>query len=248
MFNQVPLTDSLTNFFASGWPPFIWHDPVMQEAWPKWFHFFPEFQCAMRTDDGKLAATVHAVPLRWTAPFEMLPDGMEMYESGWDWVIEQSIEDYLYGRQPNVLSAAAIVVAPEMQGQGLAGEAVKHLKYLAKQHGFKALIAPLRPSEKRFFRDMDIKDYIAMRKSGTDLPFDPWIRLHVKLGARIVKPCLESVIISESLDKWTQWTGVTFDQSGLYPIPGGDEPLIVDVEANQGDYSASGVWVVHSIE
>ena len=60
----------------------------MQEAWSKWFHFFPKFQCALRTDDGKLAATVHAVPLKWTAPFEMLPDGMEMYESGWDWVIE----------------------------------------------------------------------------------------------------------------------------------------------------------------
>ena len=119
---------------------------------------------------------------------------------------------------------------------------------LAKTHGFKAVIAPLRPSEKRFFRDMDIKDYIAMRKPGTDLPFDPWIRLHVKLGARIIKPCLESVVISEPLEKWTQWTGVTFDKSGLYSIPGGDEPLVVDVEENQGDYSASGVWVVHEIE
>ncbi|MBR6436232.1 MAG: GNAT family N-acetyltransferase [Thermoguttaceae bacterium] len=247
MFNPIPLSETLTNFFASGWPPFIWHDPVMQQAWSKWFLFFPEFQCALAIN-GKLAATVHAVPLRWNAPFESLPDGMEMYESGWDWIIEQSLEDFYYERKPNVLSAAAIVVAPEMQGKGLAREAVKHLKNLARFYGFKALIAPLRPSQKRLFPDTDIEDYIAMKQPGTDLPFDPWIRLHVKLGARIIKPCLESVVISEPLEKWTQWTGVTFDKSGLYSIPGGDEPLVVDVEENQGDYSASGVWVVHDID
>lgn len=247
MFTQVPLTDSLTEFFASGWPPFIWNDPVMQRAWKEWFQYFPEFQYAEMVN-GKLAASVHAVPLRWDAPFEDLPDGMNTFDSGWDWVIEQSMEDYCFKQTPNVLSAAAIVVAPEMQGQGLAGEAVNHLKYLAKLHGFNAVIAPLRPSQKRLYPDMDIEEYISMKKPGTDLPFDSWIRLHVRLGARIIKPCLESIIISEPLEKWTQWTGVSFDKSGVYAIPGGDEPLIVDVEENQGDYSAAGVWVVHEID
>ena len=218
----------------------------MQWAWPKWFEFFPQYQCTLK-EEGEIIACVNAVPLFWDAPFEQLPDGLESADSGWDWVVTQSIMDFNNGVTPNALSAAAIVVAKQAQGRGLAAEAVQHLKTMARENGLKAVIAPLRPSKKREYPHLEIEEYIQMRQEGSDLPFDPWLRLHVKLGGRIIKPCLESVVISENLDTWTKWTGVKFPQSGLYDIPGGDEPLIADVEENRGDYAASGVWTVHDV-
>ncbi len=243
-FTSCKLTSSLTRFFSAGWPPFIWNDPIMQTVWPKWFEYFPEYQFVLKIN-RKIAACVNAVPLNWTESLQSLPDGQETIESGWDWVMQKSIEDFQLHKKPNLLSAAAIVVAPEFQGQGIASAAVEHLKQVSKQAGFKALIAPLRPSKKRDYPNLEIDEYMELKLPGTDLPLDPWLRLHVKAGGRIIKSCVESIVISAPLDKWTQWTNVQFDKSGLYTIPGGDEQLIVDLEENCGDYAASGVWVVH---
>jgi len=49
------------------------------------------------------------------------------------------------------------------------------------------LVAPVRPSWKDRFPLTSIVDYtIWQRRNG--IPFDPWIRVHVRLGARILLP------------------------------------------------------------
>ena len=46
------------------------------------------------------------------------------------------------------------------------------------------------------------------------LPFDPWLRVHARAGARIVKVCPESMIIPGTVAEWEEWTEMRFPASG----------------------------------
>lgn len=279
-FYPAELSDSLTRFCASGWPPFIWNDPAMQFAWPQWFRNFPEYQYEFRDGSGRRLACVHTVPLRWDESWSNLPDGLNLTDdspvpdwnawggdfdgffsdcpklggalSGWDWVIAQSLQDFQAGRSPNVLSAAATVVSSNARGQGLAGESIKWMKEIARAHGLKYVIAPLRPSRKRDFPNMDFTQYCQKRQvrdNGQVLPFDPWLRLHVKLGGRLIKPCFRSIRIRQPISVWRDWLEI--DEipvnSGRLTIPDADSLLEIDETAGIGYYSASGVWAIHNV-
>lgn len=290
-FIPAEFSDTLTHFFASGWPTFIWNDPALQHFWPLWFRYFPEYQYEFRSDNGQLLACVHTVPLRWDASLSDLPDGRALsddfptpswetaiYEnsetlvktlSGWDWAMTQSLSDVLRGRSPNLLSAAATVVSPAARGQGLASQAVDWMKEIASQHGLQYLIAPLRPSHKRDFPFLDFIQYGQKTKidvEGRAYPYDPWLRLHVKKGGRLIHPCFRSIRIRQPLPVWKSWVPsieeeltkreeltnqtrrANEDLACQIPLPEADSPLLVDWKSQTGYYSASGMWCVHEIQ
>jgi hypothetical protein len=93
---------------------------------------------------------------------------------------------------------------------------------------------------------ISIDDYIAW-KTIDDLPFDAWLRVHARVGARIIKPCHESMVIRGNRAEWETWTGMNFPQSGTYHIPGALNPIEMDLERDEGIYVEPNVWVVHEL-
>ena len=73
---------------------------------------------------------------------ETLPNG------GWDQVIRWGHQDRLAGVSPTAISALEIMVAPRLQGRGIAQVMLGALRDNARRLGFAELYAPLRPTDK----------------------------------------------------------------------------------------------------
>ena len=117
---------------------------------------------------------------------------------------------------------------------------------IGKAKGFKSLIAPVRPNQKSSYPLIKIDDYITW-KTEDGLPFDAWLRVHARIGGRIIKACHEAMIIRGSRADWESWTRMKFPQSGEYFIPGALNPIEMNVEKDEGIYVEPNVWVVHTL-
>ena len=123
---------------------------------------------------------------------------------------------------------------------------VKAMGAIGKSKGFNNLVAPVRPNQKSKYPLTSIDDYITW-KTDEGLPFDAWLRVHVRAGARIIKPCHQAMIIRGTRAEWEEWTGLKFPQSGGYVVPGALNPMEMDVEKDEGIYIEPNVWMVHEI-
>ena len=52
-------------------------------------------------------------------------------------------------------------------------------------------------------------------------PFDPWVRVHTQLGARIGPVIPRSLNITGTVAEWEAWTGLQFPETGAYVFPAG---------------------------
>jgi len=93
---------------------------------------------------------------------------------------------------------------------------------------------------------INIDDYIKW-ETDESLPFDAWLRVHVRLGGRIIKTCHESKIIRGTRSEWEQWTKIIFPQSGEYIIPSALNPIQMNIEKDEGIYVEPNVWMAHEI-
>jgi hypothetical protein len=114
------------------------------------------------------------------------------------------------------------------------------------EHGFDTLVAPVRPSWKARYPLVPIDRYISWT-TPEGLPLDPWLRVHARLGATVVRPCPESMTIPGSVADWESWTGMAFPESGDYVVPGALELVSVDRQADTGLYVEPNVWMHHRI-
>ena len=63
-----------------------------------------------------------------------------------------------------------------------------------------------------------IERYVAWtREDG--LPFDPWLRVHARIGGEILAPEPKSLRITGTAAEWEGWTGMAFPESGSYVFP-----------------------------
>jgi hypothetical protein len=67
-------------------------------------------------------------------------------------------------------------------------------------------------------------------KNEKGLPFDPWLRVHVKQNGKIIKPCSKAVIIKGTVEQWETWTVMNFPESGMYVVDGALCPCIKESE------------------
>lgn len=223
------------------WPEFMLHDPV-SDRFSDLFRLFPDFQFVM-VDPGndETVAIVNSIPFQWDESIEDLPD------DGWDWVMTKGFEDFETGRTPNLLSAIQIVVFGENRGRGISLPAVQIMKANGRKFGLDQMVAPVRPSRKCDYPLTPIDRYVRWTVDG-NLPFDPWLRVHVRAGARIVKPCPTAMRISGTVAEWEKWAKMRFPESGDYVVPGALELVKIDVESDRGSYIEPNVWMHHPAE
>ena len=233
--------DRADEIAVNSWHEFMLHDPIANKNWHDLFDRFEEYQFAMLdTQTNRMSAMGNSVPFYWDKDISDLPEG------GWDWVFLKAIDDHKNGVTPNMQSAIQIAIHSDYQSQGLSAKMIKAMRSIAESKGFKNLVAPVRPNQKSKYPLISIDDYIKWTND-EGLPFDAWLRVHARAGAKIIKPCHGAMTIRGSRAEWEEWTGLKFPQSGEYVIPGALNPMEMNIEQDEGVYIEANVWMVHTV-
>ncbi len=221
------------------WPEFMLNDAVANEWFFQLYNDFPEFQYWL-LDGEEIVGIWNSIPLFWNDKLENLP------EEGWDWALEKGFKDKEKDIKPNLLCALSITVNPKYQGKGISTEMVKVMVKIGGKHKLESLIVPVRPTLKKDYPLTDIKQYITWKREDGQL-FDPWLRIHEKIGGEIIKVCSKAMNIRGSIQDWKSWTGLDFPQSGSYEIDGALKLVEIDLENDDGIYIEPNVWMMHKI-
>jgi hypothetical protein len=115
-----------------------------------------------------------------------------------------------------------------------------------RDRGFADLYAPLRPSDKHLEPLTLFAEYVARRR-GDGLPWDSWLRTHVRVGATIIKVAPTSMVVAGTLTEWTAWTGMAFETSGPTIVPGALSPVHVSLEQDHAVYIEPNLWIHHRL-
>jgi GNAT superfamily N-acetyltransferase len=238
--SEMPELRTLSSGVAeAAWPEFMLHDPVAEEFWHYLYEEWPEYQYGVLYAD-RVVAVGNSVPLNWDRDLESLPD------EGWDWILPKAVDDHRAGRKPNLHCAIQVMVLPDYQRKGLSRQAVEYMKRIGMQLGYAHLIVPARPSLKWQYPHIPIEEYVAW-KGDDGLPFDPWLRVHLRIGAHVIKVCHRSMEIRGTVEQWTKWTGQSFPESGVYVVPGALSPVSINIETGLGVYIEPNVWLSHTL-
>jgi GNAT superfamily N-acetyltransferase len=218
---------------ARTFPEFMHHNEPGGKYWSRLYDRFPDFQVAL-VEGEELVAEAHAVPVAWDGSLRDLP-------SGWD---EAFVRGMTSEREPTVLSALAISVSPDRQGQGMSQRMVQAFRDTARAARLTAVIAPVRPTLKERYPLIPIEDYIGWRRDDGS-HFDPWIRIHERMGGEIVAPAPHSMLMRAPVADWEEWTGMYFPADGEYVFPGALATLVV--ADGIGTHVEPNVWLRHGV-
>lgn len=185
-------------------------------------------------DGDDILARARSIPVHWNGNAEDLPVGI-------DGAIARGFDE----GDANVLCALVIIVPRDLQGHGLSTVAVEAMREIASRHGFDALFAPVRPSWKERYPLASIEAYASWHRSD-GLLFDPWMRVHERVGGIVLKPEPKSLRITGTVAEWEEWTEMPFPESGTYWFPGGLTTLAIDRQADRGSYWEPNIWMRHA--
>jgi hypothetical protein len=216
-------------------PEYNDHGDVLNVYWGRLTEERPEFQFHLVDEEDRVLARVRSIPLRWNGTIEDLPAGI-------DGAIASGFDD----GGANVLCALVIMVPRDLQSRGLSAAAVKAMREIARCHRLSSLIAPVRPSWKERYPLVPIERYATWRRAD-GLAFDPWMRVHERLGATILKPEPHSLRITGTVAEWEAWTQIAFPESGDYWFPRGLATVTIDREADRGRYWEPNIWMHHRL-
>jgi hypothetical protein len=225
---------------AEIWPEFNLHGATYLLSWSRLSDELPEYQFAMcDAETGEVIADAHTVPCWWDGTPEGLP-------GGFDAAIADALDRRENGQPVNTLCAIAAEIPAGGRGTGLAAEILKTMGAIASRHGLEHMIAPVRPTWKDRYPITPIERYMTWRRDDGSL-FDPWLRLHERMGARMGPSAPASYRIDGSVGEWESWLGMALPESGEFVFPGGLSPLAVDREADRATYLEPNVWMIHSL-
>lgn len=203
---------------------------------------FPQYQAFLYHDgdDSTPVAIIKSIPLTWDGTTEGLPAG------GIDGALGRAFDNLREGISPNTLCAITVSIDPAHQAKGISSQALLAIKSLAVQSGLTSLIVPVRPSMKAQYPLTPMRNYVSWKnEDGT--PFDPWLRVHCRLGGQVLSICDPSMILSYPVKQWEAWTGMKFPESGQYVVAGALNPITIDLDHDCGRYVEPNVWVYHKI-
>lgn len=220
--------------FDGVWPEYNLHGNMTRyfgSLFPQHAHLQVVF-VDRRSD--RLVARARTIPFRWDGTLEDLPAGIDAV--GLRGVDEPG--------GSTTLSALAAEVISDYQSSGLSGLLVQAMAIVAHDADLARLVAPVRPSWKDRYPLIPIERYAAWNRDD-GLPFDPWMRVHARLGARIVRAEPRSMEITAPVPDWEAWTAMSFPADGQYVFPGGLAPLTVTGDV--GAYWEPNVWMLHDV-
>jgi GNAT superfamily N-acetyltransferase len=172
------------------------------------------------------------------------PGRDELPDGGWDEIIRWGHLDRIGGHRQNAVSALEIMVAPRQQQRGLSRLMLGAMRDNVRRLGFADLYVPLRPIEKAREPLTPFADYVARRRPD-GLPYDAWLRTHIRAGAEIVKIAPRSMTVTGTVAEWRRWTGLALDRSGEALVPGALSPIHVSLEQDHAVYVEPNIWIHH---
>ncbi|MGA8681303.1 MAG: hypothetical protein WB592_12575 [Acidimicrobiales bacterium] len=246
-----PLRESSIAVFTAEERPELWERArsVFEGVWPEYNNhgnhtgtYFgalvprhARFQVLLYdTDMECIVARGRTIPFRWDGSLEDLPAGI-------DAVGLRAIDD---PRSPTALSALAAEVTADQQGRGLSRLVIEAMAAAAREGDLAPLVAPVRPSWKDRYPLTPIDRYAAWKRPD-GLPLDPWLRVHARLGATLLRAEPRSLQIEAAVAEWERWTEMTFPEDGEYVFPSGLAPL--RVRDGIGVYWEPNVWMLHEL-
>ena len=229
----------------------VWPKFVTEARWPKdfqmrsdWFGVYerwPHLQFALIDPaNGALVGAGNALTLAWEGEAEELPD------EGWTWAMYQGLRDLEAGRTPNMGHALSVTLDPEYRGKHLSSVALRAMKQLIQDTGVRRFFVAARPPMKARYPITPMDEFITWQNA-EGLPLDPWMRVHVRLGARIIKACVHSQPLAERVAKWEEWLNLPLPASGDYVAPGLLARLHVDRDADEAVCWEPNVWMEHPL-
>ena len=222
-----------------GWPLFMRQRDELGvgEYWPSLFTDFAEWQIAVCGQFDRVVAVGHAIPFVWNGRPEHLPASIAS-------IMRLAAQARAAGHPCNALSALAALVDPGHRGAGLSRVVLQGMAQTALRHGLAEFVAPVRPTLKASYPLVPMERYVRWT-DGEGQPFDPWMRVHARLGAAILDVIPRAMIIVGPVEKWEEWTDMRFPESGAYVVPGALQPVTIDRERNEGRYEDPNVWMRH---
>jgi len=172
------LWDAITGLSDEVWPEYNQHGATLNHYWDQLYEIFPDWQFVLYDPgDETVLAEGHTIPVAWDGTDAGLGPGI-------DATVTAAFELRAAGGQPTAVSALVAEIPPRHQRRGLAKVMLQAMAGLARDAGLSHLIAPVRPTLKDRYPTIPIERYVRWtRPDGT--PFDPWMRVHTELGARI---------------------------------------------------------------
>jgi len=216
-------------------PEYNNHGDVLNRYWGRLLDERPDFQFHLVGDGDEILGRARSIPVRWDGTVDDLPAGI-------DGAIARGFDE----GGANVLCALVIMIPRGLQGRGLSAGGVEAMVMLARRHGLGAVIAPVRPSWKERYPLVPIERYSTWRRSDGYL-FDPWMRVHERLGANVLRPEPRSLQITGTVAEWEEWTATTYPESGEYWFPHGLATVTIDRESDRGSYWEPNVWMHHRL-
>jgi GNAT superfamily N-acetyltransferase len=229
--------DQLEHLLDGGWPEFISADASAAASLPTVRERFADLEL-LAVDGHRYVGAGWAVPLAWDGEIANLPEG---YADSLRRALDTADSD----ATPNTLVVCAAQVDQTERGRGVARALLNAFRNEAVSRGYSRLIVPLRPTQKSAYPLTPIDEYAAWTRPD-GLPFDPWLRTHLRMGARVIATAPTSQVMTGSVDDWEKWTRMKLPAPGDYVIPGGLAVLTID-GAGEGRYVEPNIWVEHPL-
>ncbi len=224
---------------TDAYPALVLCSEVIKNHWDKLETYFSSYQVVILNRENELVGFINAVPLFWDRPLAELP------EEGWDWLLMKAIHDYENNIQPNCLGGIQINILKRYQGKGYSKSLIAIGKERMEKANFKNYILPIRPTLKWKYPEMKMEEYMHFKLEGKI--YDPWIRVHLNEGAKIIKVCSNSMNVAGDIDFWEHLFQRKFDKPEAVIVAGALNEVLIDPERNFGEYREENIWIYYSI-
>jgi hypothetical protein len=219
------LWEAIENLSDEVWPEYNQRGDTLNHYWGQLYDTFPEWQFVLYDPDEKLVlAEGHTIPLAWDGTDEGLGPGIDATIAG--------------------AFALAAEIPPRHQGRRRSGVLLQAMSALAHDAGLSHLIAPVRPNLKEQYPTIPIQRYARWTRPDGE-PFDPWVRVHTRLGARIGPAIPHSMQITGTVGEWESWTRMQYPETGDYVFPADLATVHIDREEDIGAYWEPNIWIIH---
>jgi GNAT superfamily N-acetyltransferase len=236
--DRPALWEQIGGLSGEVWPEYNLHGDVLNHYWAQLYERFPDWQFVLfDADEQTVLAEGHTSPVAWDGTDDTLGPGI-------DATIAAAFDLQAAGGHPSALSALAAEVPPRHRGRGLSAVLLKAMSGLAHDAGLTQLIAPVRPSRKEQYPIIPVDRYARWTRADGS-PFDPWVRVHTRLGARIGPAIPRSMQITGTVSEWESWTDMRFPETGDYVFPAGLAPVHIDRDRDVGEYWEPNIWIIH---